>query len=101
MTSLQLATHILATIRKAKTFETSRAAFVAAAAQSGPDGATIREISGRLGETSQGIAGQMTRMQEYGILEQIYGTSPQRFLPTEKGLAILIPLLPNHRPVKA
>lgn len=97
MTSLALTTHILAHLRKNKGFEVSRACFVAAAAQSGEDGATTREIAERIGEKPPDIGGQLLRFQEADILRQIPRTAPIRYVPTEKGLAILAPLIPIKR----
>ena len=94
MTSLELATHILALLRKNKNFEVTRACFVAAVAQSGEGGATTREIAGRIGEKPADIGGQILRFQEAGILHHIPLTAPMRFLATAKGLAILAPLIP-------
>jgi len=97
MTRLELATHILATIRQDPKFEVARTAFALAVASSGAPGATAREIAERLGEDPAGIWGQLRRMEDTGILRRTPG-DPIRFHLTPKSQPLVTRLLAPSTP---
>jgi DNA-binding MarR family transcriptional regulator len=94
MNRLDLATHILATIRADRKFEVSRTAFALAIAASGPAGATAREIASRLREAdSSAIGGQLNRLLESAVIRRDPDARPVRFQLTPKGEALVARML--------
>jgi hypothetical protein len=88
MTKIDLASHILALLRREKHAPLTRYSVVMAVAAAGTDGATVREVAKRLGDDYSTMGGSFQKIAEGGWVRCLDPTQrPQRWVPSEKGLA--------------
>ena len=101
MTRIELATHIVASIRKERNAPVARYAYILAAASAGEAGASAAEIAAKVLESgSYDIASGLSKMVGQGFLRRVAGTQPFRYTPTPAGLKQVAHLL-NPAPVAA
>lgn len=101
MNRIEFTARLLGTLRQEKNFPIARYSIVMAAAAGGPAGASVREMAAMLSEPATNMGGCLGKVAESGFVLCIDPLArPQRWTPTDKGLAIVARLTarpPNNR----
>jgi len=99
MTKIELAAHIVGILRAEKNPPLARYSVVLACAAGGEGGASVREVAGRLGDDYTTMGGSFQKIAESGWVRCLDPHQrPQRWIPTDKGLAAIARFIPTTNP---